>query len=203
MSYFPTGATSRRTQPTSATHVWCDKLSPPHWRRKRADGKDPCTAATSTARHTPSAQQLCKEAGIPTTQVMQQKHCQQLVLSARDRAAGKKGMAPALAAAAARKKYPEGKGIVREGRKSVLYPLCRQAGVPEAMLQQCYDEIRKGRTPEEQAKILETIAKEVAEQTGAGVPGVTAAAPGKFPMWILLAGGGALALVLLLKRRRK
>jgi hypothetical protein len=95
---------------------------------------------------------------------------------------------------------------VREGRKSVIFPLCRQAGVPEDMLQQCYDEIRKGSTPEEQAAILEGIAQQVAEQTaemgpGAGMPG----APRKgLPIGLLLAGGGALVLlVVLLKRRKK
>jgi hypothetical protein len=167
--------TSTRTVVTATTPGY--KLCPDGvMRRLRADGQDPCGSAPSkvTVKVTPSAQELCKNAGIPTSAVAQQAYCQKLVLSAKERAAGKTGMDPAKAAAEALKKYPMGQGIVREGRKSVIYPACQQAGVPEASLEACYEAVKKGMTPEQQVAILQQIAEEMqAAQTGQQLPAGT------------------------------
>lgn len=131
-------------------------------RRLRADGQDPCTVTTSkvTVTHTASAQQLCKEAGVPASYVPL---CESKV---------KAGMSVADAAKLATQ--AAGSAIVREGRKSVIYPACQQVGVPEAGLEACYEAVKKGMTPEEQVAILQKIAEEMqAAQSGQQLPAGT------------------------------
>ncbi|MBT8452975.1 MAG: hypothetical protein KJO40_13485 [Deltaproteobacteria bacterium] len=191
-----TTSTGRRTTPSAKTHVWCDNLTPPHWRRKRADGKNPCTAAPTgvTVRHTKSAQQLCREAGVPPQWL---RTCETKV---------KAGIPVATAVAQTQQTASTAAERTREHRRGPIYTECRAAGVPEGMLEECYKEI-KGGTPEQRGQKLQEISEQIAEEMSelapdAGAPLPAAAAPAKFPMWILLAGGGALALVLLLKRRK-
>jgi hypothetical protein len=156
MTYTAERATGTRTTPTSATHVWCANLTPPSWRRKRADGADPCTATTSrvTVTHTKSTQQLCKEAGVPSTWLP-------ICIANVE----KKGMTVAEAAKAAKATQP----IVREGRRSVIHPLCLQIGVPQDKLEACYQAVKQGKTPEEQMAIIQKIAEEMAA-AGATAP---------------------------------
>lgn len=144
--------TSIRTKPTAETpgYVRCPNGV---LMRQRADGQDPCTTPSTarvTVTRTPSAQQLCKEAGVPASYMPL---CESKV---------KAGMPVAEAAELARKAAET--AIVREGRKTVIYPACRQVGVPEEALQQCYDALKKGVTPEQQAAILQQIANEMAAQ---------------------------------------
>jgi len=141
-------------------------------------------------RTTPSAQQLCKDAGIPTYAAAHQAYCQKLVLSATERAQGKVGMAPAQAAAETIKKLGQppapvaaGQPIkisttgenVREGRRSVIYPACQQAGVAQDSLEACYQAIKQGQTASAQVTILQNIATQMQAaasqlQTGAQLP---------------------------------